>query len=54
MKSTDIPKEAWAPGCYIDASNNRLYGADGKIYDNVQINRRDLERFLKQLKDRPQ
>lgn len=47
-----IPPIAWGPGCYVDLKNNRLYGADGIIYDNVQINRADLDRLIEELKQK--
>jgi len=44
----EIPREAWGEGCHLDFENNILYGADGETYENVQINRADLERYLRE------
>jgi hypothetical protein len=49
-KSKPIPAEAFAPGCRLDFRNNRLYGADGKVYDNVEVKRQDVERLLQELR----
>jgi hypothetical protein len=39
-------KRIFGPGCYIDFENNTIYGADGKVYRNVQVNRADVERLI--------
>ena len=40
----------FGPGCRIDFERNIVYGADGNVYEDVQINREDLERLLREEK----
>jgi hypothetical protein len=39
-------KAVFGPGYYIDWENNTIYGANGKVYRDVQVCREDIERLL--------
>jgi hypothetical protein len=39
-----IPASEFGPGCHLDLQNNRLIGASGQVYENVQVNVADMMR----------
>jgi len=49
--ATLIPPWEFGPGCYLDIENNTLYGVSGVIYRNVEVNRKDLEKLLKEMRN---
>jgi hypothetical protein len=42
-------KAVFGPGCRIDWENNTIYGANGKVYRDVEINKEDLDRMIQEI-----
>ena len=48
-KYQTIPLEELGPNMKIDFENNTIVGESGKVYTNVEVNRKDLDKLIKEL-----
>jgi hypothetical protein len=39
-------RKIFGPGCFIDWENNTIYGADGNVYRDVKVSRKDVDKLI--------